>query len=70
MTPSRQFWMSIRQALLMIVDAIERDPEMKWDKPRTSELREEKKQQTRKELTDDRQPVGDTIGRPSRDAVA
>ena len=34
MTP--KFWMSIRQAILMIVDAIERELEIK---PRTSKLR-------------------------------
>ena len=35
MTLSRNFWLTIRQALLLIVDAIETELEM----PRTSELR-------------------------------
>ena len=33
---SRDFWMAIRQAFLMMVDAIERELEIK---PRTSKLR-------------------------------
>jgi hypothetical protein len=44
MTTSRELWLAIRQALLMIVDAIERDLGM----GRTSELRREVK--TRKEF--------------------
>ena len=47
MTPSRQFWMSIRQALLMIVHGLEEELDIT---PRTSELRKWWKQQTRKEL--------------------
>lgn len=42
---SREFWLAIRQALLMIVDALERELGL----PRTSELRKK----TRKELSDD-----------------
>lgn len=34
----RDFWILIRQALLMLVDAIER----KWNLPRTSVIRHEK----------------------------
>jgi hypothetical protein len=33
-----KFWMSIRQAFLMVVDAIERRPDI-MHKPRTAELR-------------------------------
>ena len=36
---TREFWLAIRQALLMIVDAIERLPEVEFRGPRTSELR-------------------------------
>ena len=42
---TREFWLAIRQALLMIVDAIERLPEVDFRGPRTAELRK-----TRKEL--------------------
>ena len=42
---SREFWLAIRQALLMIVDALERELCLE---PRTAELRRERK--TRKEL--------------------
>ena len=34
----RKFWMSIRQAFLMVVDAIERRPDV-MHKPRTAKLR-------------------------------
>ena len=40
----RQFWMQIRQALLMLVDAVERQHKIS---PRTSDLRRERKQQLR-----------------------
>ena len=40
MTDSRELWLAVRQALLMIVDAIERSLGM----PRTSELRKQSKQ--------------------------
>ena len=39
----RDFWLQIRQALLMMVDAIERVARIE---PRTSELRREAKRQT------------------------
>jgi hypothetical protein len=42
MTPDRTFWLQIRQALLMAVDAIERALGLE---PRTSELRKEAKRQ-------------------------
>jgi len=42
MTADRHFWLQVRQALLMIVDAIERLFELE---PRTSELRKEAKKQ-------------------------
>ena len=42
MTPDRDFWLQVRQALLMMVDAIERALAME---PRTSELRREAKRQ-------------------------
>ena len=42
MTTDRTFWLQIRQALLMAVDAIER---MLGIAPRTSELRKEAKRQ-------------------------
>ena len=35
---TREFWLAIRQALLMIVDALERE----LDLPRTSELRKKR----------------------------
>ena len=40
MTPlkDKAFWMSLRQALLMAVDAIERRPDV-MHKPRTAQLR-------------------------------
>ena len=41
-TPDRDFWLQLRQALLMMVDAIERAIGME---PRTSELRKERKGQ-------------------------
>ena len=37
---SREFWLAIRQALLMVVDALERELGL----PRTAELRKEKRQ--------------------------
>jgi hypothetical protein len=42
----RPFWLQVRQALLMIVDAIERTLGME---PRTSELRREAKRATQEE---------------------
>jgi len=45
---TRKFWMSIRQAFLMVVDAIERRPDIK-NKPRTAELREYWKEQKDKQ---------------------
>ena len=41
MTISRDLWLAVRQALLMIVDAIERELGMQ---PRTAELRRETRQ--------------------------
>ena len=41
MTISRDLWIAVRQALLMIVDAIERELGLE---PRTAELRREAKQ--------------------------
>ena len=35
-TPDREFWMAVRQAMLMVIDAIER---MLAIEPRTAELR-------------------------------
>ena len=43
MTEDRQFWMAIRQALLMVLDAIER--RYLPDVIRTAELRKQAKQQ-------------------------
>jgi len=37
---TREFWLAIRQALLMIVDALERELQLE---PRTAELRKERK---------------------------
>jgi len=45
---SRQFWMSLRQALLMIVDALEREPELEFKGPRTAALRKDWKDEQRK----------------------
>ena len=42
---TKQFWLDVRQALLMIVAAIEREMGIE---PRTSELRREKKAEARK----------------------
>ena len=39
---TRQFWIDLRQALLMVVNSIERELGIE---PRTSELRKQKKQQ-------------------------
>ena len=44
MTLSRQFWMSIRQALLMVVHGLEEELDIT---PRTSELRKWWKQEKR-----------------------
>ena len=44
MSPSRQFWMSLRQALLMIVHGLEEELGIE---PRTSELRKWWKKQNR-----------------------
>ena len=44
MTLSRQFWMSIRQALLMVVHGLEEELDIQ---PRTSELRKWWKQEKR-----------------------
>ena len=41
--PERDLWLAIRQALLMVVDAIERRYAEKF-RSRTSELRKEKRQ--------------------------
>jgi len=40
---SREFWLAIRQALLMVVDALERELGL----PRTAELRKQNKQPER-----------------------
>lgn len=43
---SREFWIAFRQAILMLLDALERELQIK---PRTAELRRTDKE-TRKEL--------------------
>lgn len=40
MTPTREFWVAVRQALLMLVDALERELGIS---PRTAELRKDRK---------------------------
>lgn len=42
MTPTREFWVAVRQALLMLVDALERELGIS---PRTAELRKTAKGQ-------------------------
>lgn len=44
MTPGREFWVAVRQALLMLVDALERELGIS---PRTAELRKQNKQPER-----------------------
>ena len=44
MTLSRQFWVAVRQAMLMLVDALERELSIA---PRTAELRKQNKQPER-----------------------
>ena len=46
MTLSRAFWMSLRQALLMVVNSLEQELELE---PRTSKLREWYKDWLKKE---------------------
>jgi hypothetical protein len=40
MTETREFWLAVRQALLMVLDALERMLDIS---PRTAELRHDKK---------------------------
>lgn len=47
MTLTRQFWMSFRQALLMVVDALEREPELEFRGERTAKLRKDWKDEQR-----------------------